>query len=227
MGCDRRGLHGRGRDGRCRQTRRPHDRRRRSGLSPVQIGQRGLEAFRQCSDADVADRRKAQRIARNLTPTRPDDLAERRGCSIRPGLAMLSRALDDASSITEVVVRSDAIGYASDPALVADASSPSTLNIDRGPKADSDKTVPPLRPSYIRARPDRGREPERRAGFDRRRGRSRYWASRFRRHCPCYGCLCPRDVLNHSLPRSASSSGRRPCPISKTSMPTSCAAASG
>jgi Uma2 family endonuclease len=87
-----------------------------------------------------------QRIVTNLVK-RLDDLAERRGCGAYPGLAILSEAMDDYAPIPDVVVQCGAPpedGYTSDPLLVVEVLSPSTLVLDRGRKTEFYQTVPSL-----------------------------------------------------------------------------------
>lgn len=87
-----------------------------------------------------------QRIVTNLVKYL-DDLAERRGCGAYPGLAILSEAMDDYAPIPDVVVQCGAPpedGYTSDPLLVAEVLSPSTLVLDRGRKTEFYQTVPSL-----------------------------------------------------------------------------------
>ncbi|MCJ2072795.1 Uma2 family endonuclease [Methylobacterium sp. J-030] len=88
-----------------------------------------------------------QTIGANLI-RRIGDLAEPRGCRALPGLAILSAAMDDFAPIPDVVLRCDpplADGYASDPLLVAEVLSPSTMSLDRGRKIDFYRTVPSLK----------------------------------------------------------------------------------
>ncbi len=87
-----------------------------------------------------------QRIVTNLVK-RLDDLAERRGRGAYPGLAILSEAMDDYAPIPDVVVQCGLPpedGYTSDPLLVAEVLSPSTLIIDRGRKTEFYQSVPSL-----------------------------------------------------------------------------------
>lgn len=87
-----------------------------------------------------------QRIVTNLIK-HLDDLAERRGCGAYPGLAILSEAMDDYAPIPDVVVQCGEPpedGYTSDPLLVVEVLSPSTLVIDRGRKTEFYQTVPSL-----------------------------------------------------------------------------------
>ena len=87
-----------------------------------------------------------QRIVANLV-RRLDELAERRGCSALPGLAVLSAEMDDFAPIPDVVVRCGPMlpdGYASDPVLVAEVLSPSTMSADRGRKTDFYRAVESL-----------------------------------------------------------------------------------
>ena len=84
-----------------------------------------------------------QRIVANLV-RRLDDLAERRGCSALPGLAVLSEAMDDFAPIPDIVVQCGPLprdGYTRDPLLVAEVLSPSTMSMDRGRKTDFFRTV--------------------------------------------------------------------------------------
>lgn len=74
-------------------------------------------------------------------------LARDKGCRALPGLAILSAGMDDFAPIPDVVVRCGPLmpdGYASDPVLVAEVLSPSTMTNDRGRKIDFYKTVAPL-----------------------------------------------------------------------------------
>lgn len=92
-----------------------------------------------------------QRIVMNLGK-RLDDLAERKGCSALPGLAVLSAAMDDFAPIPDIVVQCGPLpldGYTRDPLLVAEVLSPSTMSIDRGRKADFFKSVASLRSFLI------------------------------------------------------------------------------
>ncbi|CAO4152248.1 Putative restriction endonuclease domain-containing protein [Methylorubrum aminovorans] len=85
-----------------------------------------------------------QRIVMNIAK-RLDDLAERRGAY--PGLAILSEAMDDYAPIPDVVVQCGAPpedGYTSDPLVVVEVLSPSTLVLDRGRKTEFYQTVPSL-----------------------------------------------------------------------------------
>ncbi len=78
---------------------------------------------------------------------RLDAMAQERGCGADPGLAILSAALDDAAPIPDVVVPCGPPlpdGYPSDPLLVAEVLSPSTMSLDRGRKIDFCRTVPGL-----------------------------------------------------------------------------------
>ncbi len=87
-----------------------------------------------------------QRILTNLVK-RLDDLADRQGFGAYPGLAILSEAMDDYAPIPDVVVQCGAPpedGYTSDPLLVAEILSPSTLVLDRGRKTEFYQTVPSL-----------------------------------------------------------------------------------
>jgi len=92
-------------------------------------------------------RERHQRIVMNLAG-RLDALAEPRGCRAMPGLAILSDAMDDFAPIPDVVVRCGPPlpdGYATDPLLVAEVLSPSTVSLDRGRKFDFYRTVPSLK----------------------------------------------------------------------------------
>ena len=92
-------------------------------------------------------RGRHQRIVTNLIK-RLDDMAEPRGCGAYPGLAILSEAMDEYAPIPDVVVQCGeppADGYTSDPLLVAEVLSPSTLVLDRGRKTEFYQTVPALR----------------------------------------------------------------------------------
>lgn len=76
------------------------------------------------------------------------DLADPRGCRALPGLAVLSDVMDDFAPIPDVVVRCGPLlpdGYASDPIILAEVLSSSTMTIDRGRKIDFYKTVAPLK----------------------------------------------------------------------------------
>ena len=84
-----------------------------------------------------------QRIVMNIAK-RLDDLAERRGCGAYPGLAILSEAMDDYAPIPDVVVQGGEPpedGYTSDPLLVVEVLSPSTLVLDRGRKTEFYQSV--------------------------------------------------------------------------------------
>lgn len=92
-----------------------------------------------------------QRIVYNLL-RRVGDLADARGCSALPGLAILSEAMDDFAPIPDVVVRCGPPlpdGYARDPVLIAEVLSPSTMANDRGRKVDFYLTVPSLQTFLI------------------------------------------------------------------------------
>ena len=87
-----------------------------------------------------------QRIVANLV-RRLDELAERRGCSALPGLAVLSAEMDDFAPIPDIVVQCGPLprdGYTRDPLLVAEVLSPSTMSMDRGRKTDVFRTVAAL-----------------------------------------------------------------------------------
>jgi Uma2 family endonuclease len=76
------------------------------------------------------------------------DLARPKNCRALPGLAILSEAMDDFAPVPDVVVRCGPPlpdGYASDPVLVAEVLSPSTMTLDRGRKIDFYKTIGSLR----------------------------------------------------------------------------------
>ena len=84
-----------------------------------------------------------QLIVYNLL-RRLGDLAERRGCSALPGLAVLSEAMDDFAPIPDIVVQCGPLprdGYTRDPLLVAEVLSPSTMSMDRGRNTDFFRTV--------------------------------------------------------------------------------------
>lgn len=92
-----------------------------------------------------------QRIVMNLG-RRLDELAERRGCNALPGLGVLSAAVDDFAPIPDIVVTCGPLGpdgYTSDPLLVAEVLSPSTMSLDRGRKTDFYRSVPSLRTFLI------------------------------------------------------------------------------
>ncbi|WP_375464313.1 Uma2 family endonuclease [uncultured Methylobacterium sp.] len=92
-----------------------------------------------------------QRIVMNLGK-RLDDLAEARGCSALPGLAVLSAAMDDFAPIPDIVVQRGPLprdGYTRDPLLVAEVLSPSTMSNDRGRKTDFFRTVASLQTFLI------------------------------------------------------------------------------
>ena len=92
-------------------------------------------------------RERHQQIVSNLI-RRIGDLADGRGCRTLPGLAVLSAEMDDFAPIPDVVVRCGPTlpdGYASDPVLVVEVLSPSTMSRDRGRKTDFYRTVPSLR----------------------------------------------------------------------------------
>jgi Uma2 family endonuclease len=113
-------------------------------------------------------RERHQRIVMNLAK-RLDDLAEKRGCRALPGLAVLSPAMDDFAPIPDVVVRCGPAlpdGYASDPVLVAEVLSPSTMSRDRGRMTDFYRTVPSLRVFLIVYADEPRVEAWRRAGAD-------------------------------------------------------------
>lgn len=88
-----------------------------------------------------------QTIVANLI-RRLGDLADQRGCRALPGLAILNEAMDDFAPVPDVVVRCGPMlpdGYASDPLIVAEVLSPSTMSLDRGRKTDFYRVVPSLR----------------------------------------------------------------------------------
>ena len=92
-----------------------------------------------------------QRIVSTLV-RKLDELAERRGCSALPGLAVLSAAMDDFAPIPDVVVtcgpqRAD--GYTRDPLLLAEVLSPSTMTNDLGRKTAFYRTVASLKTFLI------------------------------------------------------------------------------
>jgi Uma2 family endonuclease len=92
-----------------------------------------------------------QRIVYNLL-RRVGDLADARGCSALPGLAILSEAMDDFAPIPDVVVRCGPPlpdGYARDPVLIAEVLSPSTMANDRGRKVEFYLSVPSLQTFLI------------------------------------------------------------------------------
>ncbi|WP_019904916.1 Uma2 family endonuclease [Methylobacterium sp. 77] len=92
-------------------------------------------------------RERHQTIVANLI-RRLGDLADHKGCRALPGLAILSAAMDDFAPIPDVVVRCGPLlpdGYASDPILVAEVLSKSTMSLDRGRKTDFYRSVPSLR----------------------------------------------------------------------------------
>ena len=87
-----------------------------------------------------------QTIVSNLI-RRLGDLADVRGCRVVPGIAVVSRDMDDFAPIPDVVVRCGPMlpdGYASDPVLVAEVLSPSTMSADRGRKTDFYRAVESL-----------------------------------------------------------------------------------
>lgn len=74
--------------------------------------------------------------------------ARAKGCRVLPGLGMLSDEFDDYAPIPDVVVRCGPIGeggYATDPIVVAEVLSPSTMDNDRGRKLRFYKSIPSLR----------------------------------------------------------------------------------
>src|SRR3954470_24619564 len=75
-----------------------------------------------------------QEIVANLIE-RLGPAARLRGCRALPGLGMLNQAFDDYAPSPDVVVRCGPPGrdgYATDPILVAEVLSPSTMDHDRG-----------------------------------------------------------------------------------------------
>lgn len=75
-------------------------------------------------------------------------LARPRGCWALSNLAVLSEAFDDYAPIPDALVHCGAAlpdGYVSDPLLVAEVLSPSTMINDRGYKARFYQSVPSLR----------------------------------------------------------------------------------
>ena len=78
--------------------------------------------------------------------------ARQRGCRALPGLGLLNEAFDDYAPIPDVVVRCGPIGeggYATDPILIAEVLSPSTMDYDRGGKLRFYKAMPSLRTLLI------------------------------------------------------------------------------
>lgn len=74
-------------------------------------------------------------------------LAQEKGCRALPGLAVLSAAMDDFAPIPDVIVRCGPLlpdGYSSDPILVAEVLSPTTMSLDRGRKTDFYRSVSSL-----------------------------------------------------------------------------------
>ena len=87
-----------------------------------------------------------QRIVTNLL-LGLGDLADDQGGSAYPGLAILNPAMDFWVPYPDVVVQSmltDGDGYISDPLLIAEVLSPSTLVLDRGRKTEFYQSVPSL-----------------------------------------------------------------------------------
>lgn len=69
-----------------------------------------------------------------------------------PGLAVLSAEMDDFAPIPDVIVRCGPPlpdGYASDPVLVAEVLSPSTMSADRGRKTDVYRSIESLKAFLI------------------------------------------------------------------------------
>lgn len=96
-------------------------------------------------------RERHQTIVTNLI-RRLSALPRDKGCRALPGLAVLSEAMDDFAPIPDVVVRCGPLlpdGYSSDPILLAEVLSPSTMTIDRGRKIDFYRTVASLRTFLI------------------------------------------------------------------------------
>lgn len=76
------------------------------------------------------------------------ELAKRQGGFAYPGLAVLSAVMDDWAPYPDIVVESsikDGDGYTSDPLLIAEVLSPSTLVLDRGRKTEFYQTISSLR----------------------------------------------------------------------------------
>jgi hypothetical protein len=91
-------------------------------------------------------RARLQAAVANLIRRR-GDLADRKGCRARPGLAIPSAAMDDVAPIPDGVVRCGpplADGHAEDPRRVAEVRAPSTLGFGRGREFDRYRTVPGL-----------------------------------------------------------------------------------
>ena len=75
-------------------------------------------------------------------------LAERQGCRALPGLGLLNDFRDDYAPIPDIVVRCGPLlpdGYARDPILLAEVLSPSTMDNDRGFKAEFFRGLQTLR----------------------------------------------------------------------------------
>ncbi len=92
-----------------------------------------------------------QTIVSNLI-RRMGDLADAKGCRVVPGIAVVSRPMDDFAPIPDVMVRCGPIladGYASDPVRVVEVLSPSTMSADRGRKTDVYRTVESLQAFLI------------------------------------------------------------------------------
>ncbi|WP_430912990.1 Uma2 family endonuclease [Methylobacterium sp. sgz302541] len=80
------------------------------------------------------------------------DLADTKGCRVVPGIAVLSAAMNDFAPVPDVVVRCGPPlpdGYASDPVLVAEVLSPSTMSLDRGRKTDFYRSIESLKAFLI------------------------------------------------------------------------------
>ena len=87
-----------------------------------------------------------QTIVSNII-RRLGDLADAKGCRVVPGIAVVSRHMDEFAPIPDVVVRCGPMlpdGYAPDPVLVAEVLSPSTMSADRGRKTDFYRAVESL-----------------------------------------------------------------------------------
>lgn len=92
-----------------------------------------------------------QRVVGNLMD-RLRPAARRQGCVALPGLGMLHDEIEDYAPIPDVVVRCGAMvsgGYATDPILIAEVLSPSTMDNDRGRKLAFYKSIATLRTLLI------------------------------------------------------------------------------
>ncbi|RVU16201.1 Uma2 family endonuclease [Methylobacterium oryzihabitans] len=79
-------------------------------------------------------------------------LAEKLGCRALPGLGLRNDFVDDFAPLPDLVVRCGPLlpdGYARDPIVVAEVLSPSTLNNDRGRKAEFYQGLQTLRTFLI------------------------------------------------------------------------------